>query len=83
MLLLKERLDRYSNTFYIFDNVIFNFFLQVKPESSLIDPVLLQQETLTKITLFIVDSSISSKLFFLKIQKGSSFIDPVLLQEET
>ena len=37
----------------------------------------------SKLTLFMLDSSISSKLFFLGIQYGSSLIDPVLLQEET
>jgi hypothetical protein len=30
-------------------------------------PELLHQETLTKLTLFILDSSISSKLFFLEV----------------
>ncbi len=36
------------------------------------------------VTLFILDSSISSKLLFLEVYKtGSSLIDPVLLQEET
>ena len=33
--------------------------------------------------LFILDSSICSKLFFLEVQQGSSLIDPVLLPEET
>ena len=47
------------------------------------DPVLLQEETQTKLTLFILDSSISSKLNFLEVQYGSSLMDPVLLQEET
>ena len=51
--------------------------------SSLIDPVLLLEETLTKLTLFLLDSSISSKQFFLEVQQKSSLIDPVLLQEET
>ena len=44
--------------------------------------MLQQEETLTKLTLFILDSSID-KLFFLEVQKGSSLIDLVLLQEET
>ena len=35
---------------------------------SFIDPVLLQKETWTKLTLFILDSSVSSKLFFLEVQ---------------
>ena len=33
-----------------------------------IDPVLLQKETKTKLNLFILDSSISSKLFFREAQ---------------
>ena len=33
--------------------------------------------------LFILDSSVSSKLFFLVVQRGSSLIDPELLQEKT
>jgi hypothetical protein len=33
--------------------------------------------------LFILDCSISSKLFFLEVPYGSSLIDAVLLQEET
>ena len=36
----------------------------------------------SKQTLFMLDSTISSKLFFLEVQEGSSLIDPVLLQEE-
>jgi hypothetical protein len=36
--------------------------------SSLIDPVLLQEETYTKLTLFILDSSIRSKPFSLEVQ---------------
>ena len=59
------------------------FLLDMEQGSSLTDPVLLQEETWTKLTLFILDSSISSKLFFLVVQWGSSLIDPVLLQEET
>jgi hypothetical protein len=43
-------------------------FLEVQEGSPLIDPVLLQEETKTKLTLFILDSSISSKLFFLEVQ---------------
>jgi hypothetical protein len=36
-----------------------------------------------KLTLFILESSVSSKLFSLKIRFGSCLIDPVLQQEET
>ena len=52
-------------------------------ETSFVDPVLLQNETSTKLTLFILNCSISSRLFFPEVQWGSSLIDPVLLQEET
>ena len=45
-------------------------------------PVLKSKETKTKLTLFIVDSSIGSKLFFLEVQLGSYLIDPELLQEK-
>ena len=44
--------------------------------SYLIDLVSRQEEAETKLTLFILDSSISSKLFFL-------LVDPILLLEET
>ena len=46
-------------------------------KSSLFNPVLLQEEIFkTKLTLFILDSSISSKLFFLGVEHGSYNIDP-------
>ena len=47
------------------------------------DPVLLQEEPKLKLTLFTLDSLISSKLFFVEDDQGSSLIDPVFLQEET
>jgi hypothetical protein len=53
----------------LLDNSISSKLLQ--QESFLIDPVLLREETKTKLTLFILDSSISSKLFFLEILLGS------------
>ena len=46
------------------------------------DSMLLQEDQ-PKRTLFILDNSISSKLFFLRVQYGLSLIDPMLLQEET
>jgi hypothetical protein len=36
-----------------------------------------------KLTLFTLDSSISSGQFSLVVQEGPTFIDPVLLQEDT
>ena len=36
-----------------------------------------------RVTLLILDSSISSKMFSLEVQLGASLIDPVLSQEET
>ncbi len=44
------------------------FLGSTKGPACLIDQVLLQEETKTKLTLFILDSSISSKLFFLEVQ---------------
>jgi hypothetical protein len=43
----------------------------------LIHPVSLQEETETKLTLFILDSSISFELFSLELQIWSSLVDPV------
>ena len=37
----------------------------------------------TKLSLFVLDSSTSSKLLSLEVQWGSSLIDAVLPQEET
>ena len=37
-------------------------------KNHIIDPVLLQDEAYTKLTLFIPDSFISSKLFFLEVR---------------
>ena len=36
--------------------------------TALINPVLLQEETLTEKTLFMLDSSVSSEVFFLEVQ---------------
>ena len=48
-----------------------------------IDVISFDFEVGTKLTIFILDGSISSQLFSLEVQWGSSLIDPVLLQEET
>lgn len=42
--------------------------------------MLLKKEPCIKLTLFVMDSSISSKLFFPGDQKGKSLIRPVSLQ---
>jgi hypothetical protein len=55
--------------------------MEVQWGSSLIDPVYHKRKP--ELTLFILDSSISSKLFSLEVQWGSSLIDLVLPQEET
>ena len=45
--------------------------------------MLLQEETLTTLTLSMLDSSRITKLFFLEVQLGSYVVDPALLLGET
>ena len=47
------------------------------------EEVELLKEKKPELSLFILDNSISSKLFFLEVQLGSPLIDAVLLQEGT
>ena len=60
---------------------VVEFFAHLKKNNVVAHLALLEKET--KLTLFILDSSISPKLFFLEVHLGSSLIDSVLLQEET